>query len=58
MKSIITLVILTFSVFLQTNISGKVVDKKKLAISVDVMLHSVEESLAWFSTNKHLDLIF
>ena len=31
---------------------------EKLDISVDVMLHSVEESIAWFSANKHPDLIF
>ena len=31
---------------------------EKIDVKVDVMLHSVEESLAWFSTNKHPDLIF
>ncbi len=31
---------------------------EKLNIKVDVMLHSVEESIAWFSKNKHPDLIF
>ena len=31
---------------------------QKINISADVMLHSVEEAIAWFSTNKHPDLIF
>ena len=31
---------------------------EKLNIKVDVMLHSVEESIAWFSANEHPDLIF
>jgi two-component system, LytTR family, response regulator LytT len=31
---------------------------EKLNISVDVMLHSVEESIDWFSKNNHPDLIF
>ena len=31
---------------------------EKLNIKVDVMLHSVEESIEWFSKNKHPDLIF
>ncbi|WP_395045919.1 LytR/AlgR family response regulator transcription factor, partial [Flavobacterium sp.] len=31
---------------------------EKLNIKVDVMLHSVEESIAWFSNNEHPDLIF
>jgi two-component system, LytTR family, response regulator LytT len=31
---------------------------EKLDIKVDAMLHSVEESIAWFETNKHPDLIF
>jgi DNA-binding LytR/AlgR family response regulator len=31
---------------------------EKINISVDVMLHSVEESLDWFSKNVHPDLIF
>ena len=31
---------------------------EKLNIKVDVMLHSVEESIAWFSNNMHPDLIF
>ena len=31
---------------------------EKIDVNVDVMLHSVEESLAWFSKNKHPDLIF
>ena len=31
---------------------------EKLNISVGVMLHSVEESLDWFSKNEHPDLIF
>lgn len=30
----------------------------KLNIEVGVMLHSVEESIEWFSKNKHPDLIF
>jgi DNA-binding LytR/AlgR family response regulator len=30
----------------------------KLNIEVVVMLHSVEESIEWFSTNEHPDLIF
>ncbi|MBC7605379.1 MAG: response regulator transcription factor [Burkholderiales bacterium] len=31
---------------------------EKLQIQVDVMLHSVEEALNWFSKNEHPDLIF
>lgn len=31
---------------------------EKLNIKVGVMLHSVEESLEWFSNNEHPDLIF
>ncbi|WP_310557091.1 LytTR family DNA-binding domain-containing protein [Flavobacterium sp.] len=31
---------------------------EKLNLKVDVMLHSVEESIEWFSTNQHPDLIF
>jgi two-component system, LytTR family, response regulator LytT len=31
---------------------------EKLNIKVDVMLHSVEESIEWFSKNEHPDLIF
>ncbi|MEO8253984.1 MAG: LytTR family DNA-binding domain-containing protein, partial [Flavobacterium sp.] len=31
---------------------------EKLKIEVGVMLHSVEESIAWFSKNEHPDLIF
>lgn len=31
---------------------------EKLNVSTDVMLHSVEESLEWFSKNEHPDLIF
>jgi len=31
---------------------------EKLNIPVGVMLHSVEESIEWFSNNKHPDLIF
>ncbi len=31
---------------------------EKLNIKVDVMLHSVEESITWFSANEHPDLIF
>ena len=31
---------------------------EKLEIKVDVMLHSVEDSIEWFSTNIHPDLIF
>lgn len=31
---------------------------QKLDIKVNAMLHSVEESIAWFQTNKHPDLIF
>nr|WP_315150685.1 LytTR family DNA-binding domain-containing protein [uncultured Flavobacterium sp.] len=31
---------------------------EKLNIPVGVMLHSVEESIEWFSKNKHPDLIF
>ena len=31
---------------------------EKIDIKVDVMLHSVEESIAWFSKNEHPDLIF
>jgi DNA-binding LytR/AlgR family response regulator len=31
---------------------------EKLNIKIDAMLHSVEESIAWFSANKHPDLIF
>ncbi|MCD0465547.1 LytTR family DNA-binding domain-containing protein [Flavobacterium sp. ENC] len=31
---------------------------EKLDIAVETMLHSVEESIHWFSNNKHPDLIF
>jgi two-component system response regulator LytT len=31
---------------------------KKLNIQVGVMLHSIEESIEWFSKNEHPDLIF
>lgn len=31
---------------------------EKIDIKVDVMLHSVEESVDWFSKNEHPDLIF
>jgi two-component system, LytTR family, response regulator LytT len=31
---------------------------EKLNIKVDVMLHSVEEAIDWFSKNEHTDLIF
>jgi DNA-binding LytR/AlgR family response regulator len=31
---------------------------EKLSVNVDVMLHSVEESISWFSNNEHPDLIF
>jgi two-component system response regulator LytT len=31
---------------------------EKLNISVETMLHSVEESILWFSNNEHPDLIF
>jgi two-component system response regulator LytT len=31
---------------------------EKLNVQVDVMLHSVEESIHWFSENEHPDLIF
>ncbi|HMI07179.1 MAG TPA: LytTR family DNA-binding domain-containing protein [Flavobacterium sp.] len=31
---------------------------EKLNVDVDVMLHSVEESISWFSNNEHPDLIF
>lgn len=31
---------------------------EKLNVQVDVMLHSVEESIHWFSKNEHPDLIF
>ena len=31
---------------------------EKINISVNVMLHSVEESIVWFSENEHPDLIF
>jgi len=31
---------------------------KKLGLEANTMLHSVEESLDWFQTNKHPDLIF
>ncbi len=31
---------------------------EKIDIKVDVMLHSVEESIEWFSNNEHPDLIF
>ena len=30
----------------------------ELAVNVTKMLHSVEDSIAWFSTNEHPDLIF
>jgi len=31
---------------------------EKLGIAAEVMLHSVEEAIAWFSNNDHPDLIF
>lgn len=31
---------------------------EKLGLQVNTMLHSVEESIAWFQNNKHPDLIF
>jgi len=31
---------------------------EKLNVTAEVMLHSVEESIAWFSKNEHPDLIF
>ncbi len=31
---------------------------EKINIKVDIMLHSVEESIEWFSKNEHPDLIF
>lgn len=31
---------------------------EKLNIAVEIMLHSVEESIDWFSNNEHPDLIF
>ena len=31
---------------------------EKLNIKVGVLLHSVEEAIAWFSNNEHPDLIF
>eukprot|EP01093_Parvamoeba_rugata_P001499 TRINITY_DN11861_c0_g1_i3.p1 TRINITY_DN11861_c0_g1~~TRINITY_DN11861_c0_g1_i3.p1 ORF type:complete len:252 (+),score=54.40 TRINITY_DN11861_c0_g1_i3:525-1280(+) len=31
---------------------------KTLDINAEIMLHSVEESIAWFETNEHPDLIF
>ena len=31
---------------------------EKLNITVEKMLHSVEESIHWFSSNEHPDLIF
>lgn len=31
---------------------------KAIDVNVDTMLHSVEESLAWFQNNEHPDLIF
>jgi two-component system, LytTR family, response regulator LytT len=31
---------------------------EKIDIKVDIMLHSVEESIEWFSKNEHPDLIF
>lgn len=31
---------------------------EKIDVKIDTMLHSVEESIAWFSNNKHPDLIF
>ncbi|HEX8270183.1 MAG TPA: LytTR family DNA-binding domain-containing protein [Flavobacterium sp.] len=31
---------------------------EKLTVSVGTMLHSVEEAVAWFSSNEHPDLIF
>ena len=31
---------------------------EKLGFNVNQMLHSVEESIAWFESNKHPDLIF
>ena len=30
----------------------------QLDVNTDIMLHSVEESIAWFNTNEHPDLIF
>ncbi|MFV5688175.1 LytR/AlgR family response regulator transcription factor [Flavobacterium sp. ZT3R25] len=40
--------------------SARLLQRKleKLHIQVGVMLHSVEESIDWFSKNKHPDLIF
>ncbi|GEP50662.1 DNA-binding response regulator [Flavobacterium noncentrifugens] len=31
---------------------------EKLNVTAEIMLHSVEESIAWFSKNEHPDLIF
>ena len=31
---------------------------EKLGLEVNLMLHSVEESIAWFQNNPHPDLIF
>ncbi len=31
---------------------------KKIDVNVDIMLHSVEEAIEWFSVNNHPDLIF
>ncbi|HKO76849.1 MAG TPA: response regulator, partial [Flavobacterium sp.] len=31
---------------------------EKINVQVEVMLHSVEEALSWFSENEHPDLIF
>jgi two-component SAPR family response regulator len=31
---------------------------EKLGLTVHTLLHSVEESIAWFNTNAHPDLIF
>ena len=31
---------------------------EKLEIAVETMLHSVEESVDWFTNNEHPDLIF
>lgn len=31
---------------------------QKIGVEVNVMLHSIEESLGWFSQNEHPDLIF
>ena len=31
---------------------------EKLGLQVNILLHSVEESIAWFQNNQHPDLIF